>query len=198
MFRQSLLAACAAGACFGGVSIASAGTIAFVGTRVNVDAPGPQSPRCGSRTTFHIRPGPNSTSVGASNLGSFVPVLSHCLQLPPPGPFDLGEFNFDFGSGNSIFGSYDGMLTATGAGKFNVSQTHLIAGGTGLFLNASGQFSSAGTLTLGNGPPSVQQRFHGFITAAGVVPEPASWALMIMGFGAVGAGLRRERRTACA
>jgi hypothetical protein len=36
------------------------------------------------------------------------------------------------------------------------------------------------------------------LSAAGGVPEPASWALMIMGFGSAGAMLRRRRRLATA
>jgi hypothetical protein len=32
-----------------------------------------------------------------------------------------------------------------------------------------------------------------FLTAAGGVPEPASWAMMIVGMGALGAGLRKKR-----
>jgi hypothetical protein len=31
------------------------------------------------------------------------------------------------------------------------------------------------------------------IAVAGVIPEPASWALMIAGFGLVGAAMRRQR-----
>lgn len=34
------------------------------------------------------------------------------------------------------------------------------------------------------------------IAAAGAVPEPATWAMMIIGFGMVGATMRRPRRTA--
>lgn len=34
----------------------------------------------------------------------------------------------------------------------------------------------------------------GFVPAAAAVPEPSSWALQILGFGAVGAGLRTRRR----
>lgn len=38
-----------------------------------------------------------------------------------------------------------------------------------------------------------------FAVAPGAVPEPASWAMMIVGFGVVGAGLRRRRTsTLCA
>ncbi len=36
---------------------------------------------------------------------------------------------------------------------------------------------------------------QGFITVPAGVPEPGSWALMIFGFGMVGAGLRMRRRT---
>ncbi len=37
--------------------------------------------------------------------------------------------------------------------------------------------------------------FAGSIAA---VPEPTTWAMMIMGFGAVGAVIRRRRQTLCA
>lgn len=33
------------------------------------------------------------------------------------------------------------------------------------------------------------------VAAAAAVPEPASWALMVVGFGAIGAAVRRSRRT---
>ncbi|MBU1377451.1 MAG: PEPxxWA-CTERM sorting domain-containing protein [Alphaproteobacteria bacterium] len=35
-----------------------------------------------------------------------------------------------------------------------------------------------------------------YIVAGDVVPEPSTWALMILGFGSAGAMLRRTRRTA--
>jgi hypothetical protein len=38
--------------------------------------------------------------------------------------------------------------------------------------------------------------FHDFVTTSGGVPEPASWALMVGGFGLAGAALRRSRATA--
>jgi hypothetical protein len=39
---------------------------------------------------------------------------------------------------------------------------------------------------------------NGSVLAAGGVPEPASWALMIMGFGGVGAAMRSRRKVALA
>jgi hypothetical protein len=53
-------------------------------------------------------------------------------------------------------------------------------------------FSDGVTLsqTLGDGAPQASYHFTGSTAA---VPEPATWALMIMGFGGAGATLRRRR-----
>ncbi len=190
MRNAILLGLACLGALAGGTA-AQAGTVAFTGSRTNVDSPGPAAPRCGSRTTANIRPGPNSTSQGFSSLGHFIPILSHCIQLPVPGPYDLGEFSFDFGGGDVLLGTYSGAVTFNAPGVFSINQTHLITGGTGKFLNATGMFDSAGTLTFPGGRPTVQQAFAGTITAPGI-PEPASWALMIAGFGLTGAAARRR------
>ncbi len=40
--------------------------------------------------------------------------------------------------------------------------------------------------------------YHDFTTTSGGVPEPAAWGLMILGFGATGAMLRRRRTAAIA
>ena len=37
--------------------------------------------------------------------------------------------------------------------------------------------------------------FARFTPAAGAVPEPATWAMMLMGFGAIGAAMRRQRNS---
>lgn len=38
------------------------------------------------------------------------------------------------------------------------------------------------------------QLYASYLSGPGAVPEPAAWALMILGFGAVGTALRRQRR----
>jgi hypothetical protein len=63
------------------------------------------------------------------------------------------------------------------------------------FLNAPGSTATAGIFTLttqGNG--QVQTTF----SASTAVPEPATWALMLLGFGAIGVSMRRRRRPALA
>lgn len=189
MVRIAVLAA--AGLLAGQASGAGAAIVAFTGTRTNIDAPGPQSARCGTRTTINVRNSANSSSNGTSNFGAFAATLSHCIQLPPPVAYDLGEFQFDFASGSSLFGTYDGTLSFNAPGVFNILQNHVVTGGTGLFSGATGTFISTGTLSFVNGPPSAQQSFSGVLNAPGV-PEPASWAMLISGFALVGAVLRRR------
>ena len=172
---------------------ASAATVAFTGTRSNADAPGAAAARCGPRLTISIRNSVNSSSTGMSNFGAFDPTLSHCILLPLPAPYDLGEFLFDFASGNTLSGTYSGMLTFNAPGIFNNVQNYVVTGGTGIFAGASGSFVGTGTLGLTTGIPRGEQSFRGSINAP-AVPEAASWMMMIMGFGVVGVTLRRRKQ----
>lgn len=173
--------------------------VLFSGSRGNVDAPGAAADRCGSRTTTSVRNDPpTATSFGTSNLGSFTPTLSHCIQLPlsavAPTSFDLGEFLFTFASGDTLFGTYAGSLSFLEPGIFSVFQTHLVTGGTGWFSGATGSFDSSGTLSFRTGRPVVDQTFSGLLNIP-PVPEPGTWATMLLGFGLVGGMLRRRRST---
>lgn len=172
---------------------ASAATFTFTGTRTNADSPGAASARCGSRSTITIRNSISSTSSGTSNFGAFDPTLSHCIALPLPATYDLGEFLFDFTSGNSLFGTYSGLLTFNAPGIFNNVQNYVITGGTGIFAGATGTFVGTGTLGFTTGVPRGNQSFRGTINAP-AVPEATTWTMMIMGFGAIGAACRRRKR----
>ena len=85
----------------------------------------------------------------------------------------LNGANFNIGStGNVEFRFLTGASVTNGLQQLVVSGT---SGGNG---------SYAGTVA--------------FTPAMGAVPEPASWALMILGFGSAGAMLRRRRSIAIA
>jgi hypothetical protein len=69
---------------------------------------------------------------------------------------------------------------------------------TGNEANGTIQFHGTFTSLSFTNPQS--ENWYGFaVGVEGVaVPEPASWALMILGFGGVGASLRSRRRTGAA
>ena len=52
--------------------------------------------------------------------------------------------------------------------------------------------SPTNTIMLANGAGSSNAAI--FATQAAAVPEPATWAMMLVGFGAIGASMRRSRR----
>jgi hypothetical protein len=74
--------------------------------------------------------------------------------------------NFALGNGENFFG-----ITATGGDTI----------------------TSIAFDTNGSGVADLRQLRLGGVAAA--VPEPATWALMLLGFGAIGASMRRRRRT---
>ncbi|WP_114226850.1 MULTISPECIES: PEPxxWA-CTERM sorting domain-containing protein [Sphingomonas] len=87
------------------------------------------------------------------------------------------EFRLD----NSLFNApiagltYNPNVTFTGDNRLNLSQSfsYSVAGGTSYGAGRLGTFAS---------------------TAA--VPEPSTWALMLLGFGGMGVAMRRQRRSA--
>jgi hypothetical protein len=84
-----------------------------------------------------------------------------------------------------IFWIGDGL---TGTGSGSVQQFFAPVGATRLYLGAAdgaGWFNNSGVsnVTITYTPTVIQ----------GGVPEPASWALMIVGFGTVGMAMRRRR-----
>jgi len=172
---------------------AGAATIAFSGTFTNTNPPASPTGRCApAASTVSIAPG-LGTNAGTSNFGSFTATNSHCIVLPLPAPYTNGLFSFAFDAGDLLNGTYSGALSATATpGTFANLQSFVVTGGTGRFAGASGSFTGNGTVVFGAGPPSAFVTLSGLVNAP-AVPEPASWALLLTGFGIVGAALRSRR-----
>ncbi len=137
---------------------------------------------------------PTATFVSYTGAGGFTKAWTN-PSLPPYGNFDFGvspERN-SFVGGNPQSG-----LTAGGT-PFTVSfvldtsfdaaafESAFLAGYTDGTFNTAARFQQ---VNAGGGSDKVL----GGITSA--VPEPATWAMMITGFGLAGAALRQRRRQA--
>jgi len=72
-----------------------------------------------------------------------------------------------------------------------------LGGGVFDLIAQDAQFSDCGGLICGVGEDTAFFHYAGSytVTALAAAPEPASWALMLAGFGLAGAGLRARRRT---
>jgi uncharacterized protein (TIGR03118 family) len=99
----------------------------------------------------------------------------------------IGNFAEEDGFINAFAsdGTYLGMLME-GSDPFNVPYLWALE----TRASGSGFDSSAVFFTAGIGDEE-----HGLFGQLNSVPEPASWAMMLMGFGAVGLAMRRRKRT---
>jgi hypothetical protein len=100
--------------------------------------------------------------------------------------------DFDFsGTTLSVGGIYSAVVSIVG------SSPH-----TGIGLSSADPYSGGAAFgqnlgDAGCNPGACDLAFQVVGTsAAGALPEPATWAMMILGFGAAGAALRQRRRTA--
>jgi len=102
------------------------------------------------------------------------------------------------GSANFLAGSLAGLMTFTSSGGVTATVGH---DGFGIFLGpnqVSGQ--SFNTFYLGYDDQVTNQddNHDDFIVRATVtpaVPEPSTWAMMLLGFGGIGYSMRRRGRT---
>lgn len=132
----------------------------------------------------------NTTSAGIGTA-SLVPAAYDLLgnsSVYTVGPNTTSSQSFaSNASASQIFaitGSSLAAFVANGGGTFDVSAKTL----TGIILSATGGNAAAVQRTEATSKVGIRYEY----TAAAAVPEPATWALMILGFGVVGYGLRRR------
>lgn len=168
---------------------ANADVLPFTGTVTGVSTLVGADPTC-APLQFRSAIDPSST-VGTSSLGAFTYSTSTCLSLG--GGASFGTFIINFGV-DAFNGTFDGGSTPTEtAGISNTSWLFTILGGTGRFAGASGMFDGTGLADARTRPTRVSIDFNGNVNAP-AVPEPASWTLMILGFGGIGLVVRRRRQ----
>jgi hypothetical protein len=127
--------------------------------------------------TDPISQGPGYTLPYTALQGTYGTVLGAVTGLNGSATLNFGTLNL---SGLTILGAHFGNNTDSSAN--NVTAFWLIDLGPG----------TTHTITLANGMGSSNAQV--FATGVPAVPEPATWGLMLLGFGGMGMALRRSRR----
>ena len=117
----------------------------------------------------------------------------------------VNSFNLPYPLEYTYFGSSDSLIIGTDLNPygscvtFSINSDNFCAFIDNATANASVAFDDfSGTYYLSLGTPERQfdAQSASLTVTAGAVPEPASWAMMIGGFGAVGGAMRRRTRVA--
>jgi hypothetical protein len=126
------------------------------------------------------------------------------LQLPAPdgGPTIPNGYKTAFTFDTTVYFSGGGSELFSNTGG-NGENRFLITGDVGqaiskvVFSNLVGVSTKNGSDTLTN-PYNFDSLRQTSFDAVSAVPEPSTWALFILGFGAIGFMMRGRRRTVCA
>ncbi len=130
--------------------------------------------------------------LGTSSLGNFGYISEACVI---PGGAVSGIYTINFSTADSFKGTLTGTADFTSTpGLFSPNFLYTVLSGTGIYSGASGTFMGTGSIDTRNPPPQLNLRFAGSINAP-AVPEPGTWAMMLIGFGGVGYSMRRRRKT---
>jgi hypothetical protein len=131
-----------------------------------------------------------SFDIGFSYDAGLLEFLSAAPGSSLPGASDPSNFfAFDDGAGNGFL-SFAASSAFTGSATIFTATFRTLGGGNASF-SASGQYFQEGT-----GTPVPLSGTTSVTIAA--IPEPATWAMMILGFGIAGTALRSQRRRSLA
>ncbi len=141
----------------------------------------------GTYNGSYNQPSPASDIIALSDGGTKTISFSSAVNNPYIALMSWNGNTVDFGTTIEV--------VAEGCGYWGCGTMVLNGGQTGFYgqgevhgiIRLPGTFTSITFIDTSEG-------WHGFTLGVAAVPEPASWALLIAGFGLVGATLRSKRR----
>jgi hypothetical protein len=185
---KKLFLAAAAASAFIAVAPATAATVVY----------GPMNPG-GVVTLLPAGPGAVASPIAfdVTGTGDFTAVFTFTNPFTNANANGSASFNFDPDMLIFTGGNFSGGGTVTIGGDAGVGSSiqvdRLGLAGGAQTLTLFGRLNSTGTPPSGNDFARVGGSLT--LTQAAAVPEPATWALLILGFGAVGGILRRRNST---
>ncbi|GAO38074.1 hypothetical protein SCH01S_03_00480 [Sphingomonas changbaiensis NBRC 104936] len=132
----------------------------------------------------------------AAVTGKFSYTYNDQAFLTPPAAVGLSDFNLP-GAGTPLFSFNKGndvLVTGTNIGLVSFTVSPAVPG-FGFFLQHPGGTPLINSFVYSLGTGAIYHSSRVNIVDLDAVPEPATWALMLAGFGLVG-GLIRRRSTA--
>ncbi|MEP2101174.1 MAG: PEPxxWA-CTERM sorting domain-containing protein [Parasphingorhabdus sp.] len=183
--------------------LATAATLLISGTAnaalVDMEVPDNAYITVGGLDWAWAAPLPGIVDLGfQSQFGWRLPTAEELANAPTAGQFLFDGANVPLGGSDPVSGATfqftDSALNMAGAVAspyFNNSFFHVdFCEGLGSGCDRFSGAPWAGQPGSSNTAESLVVRF----ASAGAVPEPATWAFMIFGFGAIGGALRRNRK----
>ena len=126
----------------------------------------------------------NTTGTSLDNNQGGTPILSFTFAQP------VGAFAFNFGGSDMVW-TLSAFSGATLIETLQISPT--LGSNNKDYFGLSGSNITSATL-VGGGDWVFVDNFTFNSAVAAAVPEPATWAMMLFGFGAVGFSMRSARR----
>jgi PEP-CTERM motif len=174
---------------FAGLALAAAAFTLAPAAQAVVATTGPDTGADGSFTIGFS--GSNVSQPGFSEFFTFstsvAGFLSAVISTTGGGPNSPNDVDFTrvFITGDGITGSQGDLLAIAGSNDVNEFRAL-----NDLFVSASSfRLTTEGTSSGQNGSYGGSVSFR----PAGAVPEPATWAMMLIGFAGVGVAMRRRR-----
>lgn len=132
-------------------------------------------------------------NLDASGQATITSAVANALNqltftIEPGYSFSAAEFNLLNGSANSL----DVTLTTDTGATNTISLANTNGSNWFDIIGAPGQTFTSASFTSANGGFDSFRQLRLTLGEAGAVPEPATWAMMLLGFGAIGMTMRRR------